>query len=273
MRSDYGCRRWLLVLLALPRLAAADAYEVGVGVSTLQFPAYRGSSQGASYLLPVPYLVVRSDHLSVDRGGVRGLLMDGRWATLDLSLNAAVPVRSDDVPERIDMPNLDPVVEVGPSLELHLSDPDAPVRWQFKLPLRGVFSFGPEGLGHVGWSFHPRLAVDLTAPGGWNLSGSLGPLFADRRFHNYYYGVAPAYALPDRPAYDAEPGYSGTSAMLTVSRRFGRYWLGGFVRYDDLSGAAFLDSPLVTSDESWMGGFALAWVFRSKNWDAAAARN
>ncbi|MBT8433855.1 MAG: MipA/OmpV family protein, partial [Gammaproteobacteria bacterium] len=48
------------------------------------------------------------------------------------------------------------------------------------------------------------------------------------------------------------------------SKRFGRYWLGGFVRYDSLRDAEIEDSPLVSDTESWTGGVALAWVFHER---------
>ncbi|HHO70113.1 MAG TPA: hypothetical protein ENN02_01365, partial [Halothiobacillus sp.] len=43
--------------------------------------------------------------------------------------------------------------------------------------------------------------------------------------------------------------------------RFGQLWVGGFLRYDNLSGAAFADSPLVETRHSLMAGIGTAWVF------------
>jgi outer membrane protein len=37
-------------------------------------------------------------------------------------------------------------------------------------------------------------------------------------------------------------------------------WVGGFVRYDSLNGAAFADSPLVKSRSYVAGGVGVAWV-------------
>ena len=63
------------------------------------------------------------------------------------------------------------------------------------------------------------------------------------------------------PVYSASGGYSGTVIVASLSRRFNRIWMGGFVRYDNLSGADFDNSPLVETEHSLMGGFAVSWIF------------
>ena len=45
-----------------------------------------------------------------------------------------------------------------------------------------------------------------------------------------------------------------------MSKRFPSYWVGGFVRYDTLSGAVFNDSPLVKRSSYLAGGIAVAWI-------------
>ena len=59
-------------------------------------------------------------------------------------------------------------------------------------------------------------------------------------------------------------GYSGYRSQFSYSKRIGSFWLGGFIRYDNLRGSVIDDSPLVSEKESWMGGVALAWVFYQK---------
>jgi len=53
--------------------------------------------------------------------------------------------------------------------------------------------------------------------------------------------------------------------IASMSRRFEHVWMGGFVRYDNLSGATFEDSPLVENSHSVMGGFAVAWIFKKSS--------
>ena len=96
--------------------------------------------------------------------------------------------------------------------------------------------------------------------GGWDIGTAVGPIYASEEYHDYYYEVAPAYATPSRPAYDARAGYSGSRLTLTVSRRFAKFWVGAFARYDNLSGAVFADSPLVKKNDAFMAGIGIAWI-------------
>jgi hypothetical protein len=48
--------------------------------------------------------------------------------------------------------------------------------------------------------------------------------------------------------------------LAAASKRFPSFWVGGFVRYDTLSGAVFADSPLVKQKNYLAGGIAIAWV-------------
>ncbi len=92
-----------------------------------------------------------------------------------------------------------------------------------------------------------------------------GPLFADRRYHDYFYTVAAQYATLARPAYQAAGGYAGTQAIASLSKRYPRFWVGAYMRYDTLAGAAFVDSPLVQRRSYWSAGFGISWMIgRSK---------
>ena len=95
----------------------------------------------------------------------------------------------------------------------------------------------------------------------WNLGVQAGPLYATREYHQYFYSVDPQFATPERPAYAAGGGYSGALALVSLTRRFPRFWVGAFARYDTLKGAAFEPSPLVTRDYALMAGIAVAYVF------------
>jgi len=47
---------------------------------------------------------------------------------------------------------------------------------------------------------------------------------------------------------------------FVATKRFPKYWLGAFARYDNLSGAKFEDSPLVERDYAVMAGVGIAWI-------------
>lgn len=259
-----------LALLAGSATTAATAmaadkplWEFGLGVGALVFDDYRGSDTASVYPIPVPYFVYRGKFLRADREGLRGLLFDQRYAELNVSVNATTPVRSRDLAARRGMPDLKPTVEIGPSLDLHLwRSADRRLRLDLGVPARAAFTVESSPR-RVGWFFAPRLNLDVADVGGqsgWNLGLLAGPLFADRSYDAYFYSVAPAFATPGRPAYQARAGYAGTQAIVALSKRFPEYWIGAFVRYDTLAGAAFADSPLVRRNGYLATGFGIAWM-------------
>lgn len=271
-----GCAlRWLLVLATLsgcPALAVAEPlWEAGAGVTLLAFSDYRGADTSSHYVLPLPYFVYRGDFLRADRNGVRGMLMERPRVQLDVSVSATTPVRSRDTSARGGMPDLDPAVELGPALQWRAwESADQRLQLEARLPVRASFAIGNDGF--IGWFVAPNLNLDARGTGmfdGWNFGALTGPLFADRRYHEYFYGVAPQYATAQRSYYAARGGYSGAQLLLSATRRLPRYWLGGYVRYDRLDGAVFSDSPLMRRKSSWSGGVAVSWIFARSSRDAS----
>jgi outer membrane scaffolding protein for murein synthesis (MipA/OmpV family) len=102
--------------------------------------------------------------------------------------------------------------------------------------------------------------ADVAGFTGWNFGAGAGPLFADAKFHRYFYSVTARDVQPGRPAYEADGGYSGAHLLLSISKRFARYWIGAYMRYDSLAGAAFEESPLVRQQNYIAGGFGIAWM-------------
>jgi MipA family protein len=235
--------------------------EYGLGVGAVAFEDYRGSNSSHVYPLPIPTLWYYGKFLKSDRDGVRGTLFNQDRVELNLSGNATTPVRNDR--ERNGMPNLKSTLELGPSLDLHLlrSD-DARIKFDLRMPLRAAFT-AEASPRVIGWTFTPRFNLDLADPlgfAGWNLGLLTGPLFADRRYHDYFYTVAPQYATVTRPAYRAVGGYAGTQAITALSKHFPHFWVGAYVRYDTLARAAFVDSPLVQRKSYWAAGFGISWM-------------
>ena len=258
-------------LAALPALAEQlPLWEAGAGVAAINFPEYRGSDERQSYVLPLPYFVYRGDFLQVDDQRVRGLFFKNERAEMDVSINGSVPVKSNDNGARRGMPDLDPTLEIGPSLNffLYRSD-DRNVKLDLRLPLRAVIATNLRHAKHAGWIFQPNLNIDVRdvlGNDGWNLGLLAGPVFADRRYHQYLYNVDPAFASADRPAYSASGGYAGSQFIAALSKRFPAFWVGGFMKWDTLQGAVFADSPLVRTRQYFTAGIGVAWVFaRSAN--------
>lgn len=238
-------------------------WEVGLGVGAVSFPAYRGSDQSSQFVLPTPYFTYHGRFLKADRQGVRGQLFESDRVDLTISAALSPPAPSRKIRAREGMPDLDANFEVGPELDLTLwRSADRERLLRLYLPLRLAHTLTRD-VQNIGWVFHPKLNLDLRDVPGlerWNVGLQAGPLFGDRRQHQYFYGVDPAFATAERPTYRASGGYAGMQYLAAVSRRFDRYWIGAFLRYDNLRGASFADSPLVRTRDYWAGGIAVSWI-------------
>ena len=260
------CGVLLALILIVPPCALADSqplWEWGVGPSVVAFSDYPGAASSHRYLLPLPYIRYRGSFLRADREGLRGMLLDTRRASLNLSLGASVPVRSSDTATRAGMPDLDALLEVGPVLAVHLwSNESRRCQLDLRVPARFAFtvSSAPRD---VGGYLAPQLNLDVRHVGGapgWSLGVLAGPIFASQRYNQYFYSVAARYATATRPAYNASAGYAGSELLVALSRRFPAFWVGGFVRYLNLRSTVFADSPLLHSDHDLAAGVGLAWI-------------
>src|ERR1700728_2975668 len=177
-----AAKRWWVpaaaALLAMGWAAPAlpkeePLWEYGLGIGAVAFEDYRGSDSSHVYPLPIPYLVYNGKFLKADRDG---------------------------------MPDLKSTLELGPSLDLHLlRSEDARFKFDLRMPLRAAFTVEASPR-EIGWTFTPRFNLDVADPlgwAGWHLGLLTGPLFADRRYHDYFYSVAPQYATETRPVYQA----------------------------------------------------------------------
>jgi len=239
-------------------------WEAGAGVAAIKLPDYRGSDRSRTYALPVPYLIYRGEFLKADRNGVRSTLFDNDKVEINISLNGTLPVNSKDNPARSGMADLRPAVEIGPTASINLwKTADNKTKLDFRAPLRTAVTVESSPK-QIGWLFAPNLNLDIKDPAGmqgWNLGMLAGPYFQTRKYNSYFYTVSAADATATRPAYSAPGGYAGSQFTMALSKRFQRYWVGGFLRYDNLSGAAFEDSPLVKKSSAVSAGIAISWIF------------
>ena len=261
---------FLAGLLAMPAGHAEmrPLWEIGAGLAVLDLPNYRGSDDRQTSVLPMPYLVYRGEVLRADRDGLRGLLFDSERLEINISLNGSLSVSSDDDPVRQGMSDLDPTAELGPSVNYRLwQSADRTMHLDARAPVRTAITVAsnPE---QIGWLFSPNLLLEIRDPAshaGWNLGVQAGPYFNDREYNTYFYAVGPAEATAERPAYAASGGYSGSQVMLTLNKRFPRWWVGGFLRIDTLAGSVIEDSPLVRRTDAVSAGLALSWVFKESS--------
>jgi outer membrane scaffolding protein for murein synthesis (MipA/OmpV family) len=245
-------------------------WELGIGIGTLSTPQYRGSTTRANFALPFPYAVYRGSFLQIDReDGIRGELFESEDVRFDLSLAGNVPVPDTDEGARSGMPGLDPLIEVGAELTYTLWRASANDHsFSINLPLRLVYSVGDPLLEFQGLTLSPYLNYRIrqeheTVLLRYNIS--VGPIFATGSYHDYFYQVAPQFATPQRPQYDARGGYGGSRVTLSATRHFGAYMMGAFARFDTLDGAVFEDSPLVETGNYFAFGLVFALILGESN--------
>jgi outer membrane scaffolding protein for murein synthesis (MipA/OmpV family) len=251
-------------MLASPVFAdQVPLWEVGAGIGAIDFPHYRGSNERQQFVFPMPYINYRGDFLKIDHHRARGELFHTDNIDLDISVNGSVPVMNNQA--RQGMPNLGPSFEVGPSVNIMLYQPSSEKsRLELRLPLRAVIGIEYSRLHDVGWIFQPLLNLDIPSvlhQTGCNLNISIGPIFADNRYNQYFYGIDSQFSRSDRPAFTAHSGYAGSQFAITAIKRFPTFWMSGYIKLDSVRGAAFENSSLVKSRESATVGFAIAWIF------------
>jgi outer membrane protein len=253
-------------------------WQVGLGGGAINIPDYRGSDETGTYPYPFIMPILRSERLKADEDGIRGLIFDAENATLDISLDGSVPVDSKDNAARTGMPDLDPVVQIGPMLRVKLweNDEDVYQALSLNLPVRAAFSIG-SGLESVGFTSYPHLTYRRVVPINerpWRLGVSAGLLWSTEEFNNYYYQVTPGQATDVRPAYDADPGFGGSRLIATFSRAGREAFVSFYAAYDRIDGAVFEDSPLVRQHDGLTLGFVATWfLFNSdRNVEVTAKR-
>lgn len=261
--ARFACATLALAFVS-PAQATRPLWELGAGLTVLSLPDYRGSDVRNVHVLPIPYLAYRGEFIRADEDGLRGLLYDSERLELNVSVNGTLPSLTEDNPARVGMEELSPTVEIGPTADFHLWwSVDRRTRLDLRLPLRTAITVESDPQ-QIGWLFAPNLILemkDVAGHAGWDASVQAGPYFNDREYNAYFYGVRPHEATATRPAYDASGGYSGAQLMLTLSKRFPRFWVGAFVRYDSLDGAVYTDSPLVETRHAVSAGVGASWIF------------
>ena len=238
-------------------------WELGLGLGGLSLPHYRGSNQRAEYISPIPYIRYNGERFKVDREGGRFYFYNSEEVKVDVSMAFALQVDSDDNQARAGMTDLEHIIEIGPRIQFNLyQSEDKSFRFRFALPLRTAFSTDFSETENIGWVLSPYLQLRYFNHG-WESAISVGSTWASEDYNNYFYKVAPQYETASRPSYNAQAGYSGSRITATFSKRFDKIFFGLFARYDNLSDATFIDSPLIRQKDSFTVGAVLSWVFKS----------
>jgi len=266
------CLLFAVGALAAPAKPAAEPgatpileplWEVGLFNFVADLPHYPGSDESRVYAFPAPFVTYRGKYLRASRGGVRGIFYQSpRWET-SISLSGNPPVDEDNE-ARAGMPGLDAIGEIGPAVKWYFLGRDPVDRLYLQASARAAAAI----------DFADGLQVRYQGVAGgleavyYNRSRfrdqrikfqlALGLHAADRVFNGYFYDVAPAYATSTRPAYQADGGYSGASLSFSMQYDLNpRIAFGVYSRWDNLSGTAFADSPLVRQENNVIVGAVL----------------
>ena len=246
------------------QLAAQEfQWEAGIGAVAANLPLYPGSSQTSSYIIPFPYLRIESEYLDVDQG-IKSKLFKSSNLRFSLSGGLGIPVNSAESDIRAGMPDLDLVLQLGPSLDIVFDSDRTDAREsRLELPLRVAVATDFSSTQNIGWLIEPRYVYDSDRQrrAGWAYEFTAGVRFATDKYHAYYYDVAPQYATAERPAFDASGGYSGRFTDLIASWRKNSLIYFAWLRYQYLGGSAFEDSPLVEDTNYIFVGVGLNWIY------------
>ena len=240
-------------------------WDLGIGAGAFRYHLYPGAKQTTDLVLPAPYFTYRSPNFEIDRG-IRSFLYRSEKAVLDISADFGLPVDSDDAVAREGMPDLDLMLQIGPSIEFLLNDARRSYfDIRFEVPVRLAFITDFSYVDSIGYMVEPRFSFNhrRIARTGLSHRTTFGVKFATDDFHAYYYDVAPEYATASRSAYQSDGGFSGSFVNYRISYKSNDviYWL--ILRYQSLRGAAFEDSPLVEQNDYFFAGVGFAWIFAS----------
>lgn len=244
-------------------------WEAGVGGFVALTPNYPASGEYAVNGLPLPYLIYRGELVRIGGDSAASLVpLDTDRFEFGVSADAAFGADSDDNELREGLPDLDPLIEVGPEFVVKaagfgLFTEIAEV--ELALQGRSVFSIdfedAPEFQGLV---FEPQLRASrrgIIGPRSFGFA-AVGSIFATEGLHDYFYEVPAAFARPGRPAFDAGAGYLGAETTFgvgyEVTERFSVFAGGEVGLY---AGSANADSPLFEDEVTGSVLFGASYSF------------
>lgn len=200
-------------------------FELGAGVIGVEKPSYPGSAETESRAIPFPSVLYRGRYVRADEdGGLRSRFFWEDNFEVNVSINWNFGSDSDDLPLRKDMPDLDDIVEIGPSLIWHFKKASkaSPTKISLSLPVRYAVSTDLKSLQNRGYVFNPffyfireRFIFSNTT-----LFLGLGTTFATQKYHDYYFTVPAQFATSTRPAYTAKSGNVSSEMSLGFAHNF-----------------------------------------------------
>jgi hypothetical protein len=225
--------------------------------------AYPGAEERKRDATLLPFITWRGQILRVVSGAAGLRTLRTPRAEMDFSAAASFGSSGTDSGAREGMPAIGTLVEIGPSLRINLGelreDGERPP-WRLDLPVRAVFDASRD-LDFAGLSFEPRLNWRLYPVGEWVPTLYASLLFGNHALNSMYYGVAPVYATPTRPAYEAHSGLVATRLGTSFARMIGRDWrLALHASVETVRGAVNADSPVIGRSVDPTVAISITWT-------------
>ena len=274
MKSHYIAFYFCLTLFfIISSLACADEnnrlnkceteWTMGAGIGVFDYHLYPGAKETSRLILPVPYFTFRSPKFEIDRG-IKSFLYHSEKIVIDISADFGLPVDSDDTQARKGMPDLDFMLQLGPSIEFLLNNKSTnyfDVR--FEIPVRVAYATDFHSAENIGYLVEPRFSFNhrRSAKTGLSHKATIGLKFATQDFHAYYYDVDAEFATDSRAEFNSDGGFGGSFIKYRISYKTSDFVYWAFLRYQSLNGAEFEDSPLVLKKDYYFVGFGFAWIF------------
>lgn len=242
-------------------------WEFRLGGTALYGPVYPGAAEKKINGVGAPLFIYRGDRIRFgDFGVARAIAAKTEKIEFDVSLDAAYSAQ--DAKAREGMPGLEYLFQVGPQMVVHFADtgwtPEGRTEITAFVPVRGVASSDFHSLDHVGWLAEPGIMYRRVYPGdlrtSWN--ARLFVSFADEGLMDYWYGVAPQFATPTRPAYDAKGGYLSTALNVSWTKELNHDFQ-VYLTYQGrlLSGSANERSPLL--QDKFTNALSVSFVWKA----------
>jgi len=237
-------------------------WQFGVGLGAYSIPDYPGAKHINRVITPIPYISYHGPYLHIRNGRISTLLFNSENIDIDISADGTPPVKSDKNNLRQGMPDLDPVLEIGPALTYKLRESDNS-KLSFDVSLRYGVATDLSHTQGIGWVSNPRIKYQLKYQQ-WYFRTGLGPIYADSEHNSYYYGVPDVLSTANRPAYTAPSGYSGFLWSFGLQRKVKQLKYDAYIRLINLEGGKVAESPLIEAHQSALAGLAVTWLFTNR---------
>ena len=96
----------------------------------------------------------------------------------------------------------------------------------------------------------------------WHFGLSLGPIFGDKAYHEYYYEVESRLRHPGPAGLFTQGGYGGIQCALLLEKKFKKIWIGNVCPGGKLAGSRLFQESFGENNFSFMGGLYFSWIFK-----------